>query len=158
MSDAVPEGITTNLDHDTVSATGIVAATASDVLEYLRRPANHAEISGDGTVRGRRFGPDRLDAVGERFGMQMKMYGVPYRMTCKVVELDEGRAIAWRHPFGHTWRWQLEPVDGGTRVTETFDLSTARVPAALRLVGYPKGHQANVARSVANVRDHFAAG
>ena len=38
---------------------------------------------------------------------------------------------------------------------ETFDLSTARFPPGLRLVGFPKRHEANVARSVANVAAHF---
>jgi hypothetical protein len=41
-------------------------------------------------------------------------------------------------------------------VTETFDLSTARFPPALRIMGYPKAHQKNVAASVAHVAAHFA--
>ena len=65
--------------------------------------------------------------------------------------------IAWCHFGGHRWRWELEPAGGGkTNVTETFDMSTSRFPPALRVMGYPKGHVANVARSVANVQKHFA--
>jgi uncharacterized protein YndB with AHSA1/START domain len=152
----VPEGITTKVEKDSVSATGVVAAPPAEVFEYIRRPANHAEISGDGSVQGNRVGPDVLGA-GDRFGMKMKMFGVPYPMTSKVTEFDDGRKIGWAHMVGHTWRWELEPTDdGGTKLTETFDLSTAKFPPMLRVGGYPKGHEGNVARSVANVRAHFA--
>jgi uncharacterized protein YndB with AHSA1/START domain len=149
-------GVTTHLDRDTVSATTIVDASPSEVFEFIRQPAHHGEISGDGTVQGVRVGPDRL-GEGDRFGMRMKLFGLPYRVTSKVVEFEPDRLIAWCHIAGHRWRWLVEPADGGqTRVTETFDLSTARVPPALRLAGFPKRHEANVARSVANVAAHFA--
>ena len=36
---------------DTVSSTAVVDAPPAEVFEFLRRPANHAEISGDGSVR-----------------------------------------------------------------------------------------------------------
>ena len=36
--------------------------------------------------------------------------------------------------------YELEPVEGGTKVTETFDWSTAAVPKAIELMGYPKKH------------------
>jgi hypothetical protein len=150
-----PEGVTTNLDKNTASASGVVDASPAEVFDFIRRPANHAEISGDHTVRGTLAGPDELGPES-RFGMKMKA-GVPYRIKSKVVEFDENRVIAWCHLGGHRWRWELEPVDDGTtRVTETFDMSTSRFPPALRVMGYPKGHVANVAKSVANVQTHFA--
>ena len=52
--------------------------------------------------------------------------GVPYLTKNTVVEYDEDRLIAWRHLGKHRWRYELEPVEGGTKVTETFDWSTAR--------------------------------
>jgi hypothetical protein len=54
--------------------------------------------------------------------------GIPYLISNEVVELDEPRRIAWSHIAGWRWRYELEPVDGGTKVTETFDGSTARTP------------------------------
>jgi hypothetical protein len=153
----LPEGITTGQDRDHVWASGVVDAPADAVFDFLRNPANHPAISGDESVKGSRVGSRSLQ-LGDRFGMRMRQFGVPYRITSKVTELEEGRRIAWRHLVGHTWRWELEPTDGGTRVTETFDMTTCRIPWALRSQGYPGGHEGNVARSVANVRDQFAGG
>ena len=148
------QGVTTLLTQDRVSATGIVPAPPEAVFEFLRQPANHATLSGDGTVKGVSSGDDALE-LGSKFGMKMKV-GVPYRVSSKVVEFEDDRLIAWCHFGGHRWRWQLEPVDGGTKVTETFDMSTAKFPPALKLAGYPKRHQDNVAGSVRNLIAHFS--
>ena len=70
---------------------------------------------------------------------------------------DRDRVIAWAHPGGHRWRWELEPDgNGGTVLTETYDQSTARFAPLNRLMGYPRGHVGNVADSVANVRRRFS--
>jgi len=148
------QGVTTLLTQDRVSATGIVPAPPEAVFAFLRQPANHATLSGDGTVKGVSSGDDALE-LGSKFGMKMKV-GVPYRVSSKVVEFEDDRLIAWCHFGGHRWRWQLEPVDGGTKVTETFDMSTAKFPPALKLAGYPKRHQDNVAGSVRNLIAHFS--
>ena len=151
---ATDQDVTTTTTEDTVSATGIVAATPAAVFDFLRRPANHSELSGDGTVKGSRTGDEEL-SMDSRFGMKMKV-GVPYRVSSKVVEFEQDHLIAWCHFGGHRWRWELEPVDGGTEVTETFDMSTAKFPPALRLAGYPKRHEDNVADSVRNLIAHFS--
>jgi hypothetical protein len=62
--------------------------------------------------------------------MSMKL-AVPYSMESTVIEFEEGRRIAWQTwpPIGKAiaggriWRYELEPVDGGTRVRETWDIS-----------------------------------
>ena len=150
-----PDGITTTLAKDSVSATSVVDAPPREVFDFIRRPANHPEISGDHSVRGRRSG-DEVLGPESRFRMSMKV-GAPYRMTSRVVEFDEDRVIAWCHLGGHRWRWELVPTgDGKTELTETFDASTSRAPLVLRVMGYPKGHESNVANSVANVAAHFA--
>jgi hypothetical protein len=155
MSIELPEGVTTDLQRESVSATTVVDAAPEEVFEFLRRPANHSIISGDHSVTGATAGPERLSA-GDRFGMAMKV-GVPYRIRNKVVEFEDGRRIAWCHPGKHRWRWEVEPAgEGRSKVTETFDMSTAVFPPALRLFGFPKRHEPNVARSVANVAAHFA--
>ena len=148
------QDVTTTLTDDSVSATGIVPATPEAVFDFLRRPANHSELSGDGTVKAATSGDEPL-AMGSKFGMKMKV-GVPYRVSSKVVEFEPDRLIAWCHFGGHRWRWELAPVDGGTQVTETFDMSTSKFPPGLRLAGYPKRHQDNVAGSIRNLIAHFS--
>ena len=154
-NEQLPPGGTVTSDRNSISASVEVDAAAAEVFDYLRRPANHPDISGDGTVRGTRSGPERL-GDGDRFGMRMKL-GVPYPMSSTVKEFEQDRRIAWAHLGGHRWRWSVEPLDGDrSRVTETFDLSTSRFPPALRAAGFPNRHRDNVARSVANVAQHFA--
>lgn len=141
----------------TASASAVVDAPADEVFAFISRPANHPEISGDESVKGTRHGPEQLTGEGDKFGMSMKMFGLPYRITNTVVEFEAGQKIAWCHPGKHRWRWEVETLpEGGTRVTETFDMTPSPIKPALRLMGYPKGHQPNVEKSVANVAKHFA--
>lgn len=121
-----------------VSVTRVIPAPAEVIFDILADPARHPEIDGSGTVVKARGNVPRL-SLGARFGMDMKL-GVPYRLTNTVVDFEEGRRIAWRHFGGHTWRYDLEPTDAGTAVTETFDWSTAKAPKLLELAGFPKRH------------------
>ena len=107
-----------------VSVSRVIAAPAQKIFDLLADPRMHPVLDGSGTVKKSRDGnPQRL-ALGTRFGMDMRM-GAPYRIRNTVVEFEEGRLIAWRHIGRHRWRYELEPVDGGTKVTETFDWSKA---------------------------------
>jgi uncharacterized protein YndB with AHSA1/START domain len=118
---------------DTLSVQRLVAAPPEPIFDLLADPAGHAEIDGGGTVRGARSGGRRL-ALGDRFGMDMHL-GVAYSTRNTVVELEENRRIAWQTSAsgpvgsllgGRIWRYELEPVEGGTLVTETWDLSQER--------------------------------
>ncbi|MEX2421008.1 MAG: dimethyladenosine transferase, partial [Actinomycetota bacterium] len=92
---------------------------------------------GSGSVSALRGGsPPRL-SQGARFGMDMRL-GARYRITNTVVEFVEGGRIAWRHFYGHRWRYEFADADAGTRVTETFDWSRARSRLALELAGFPR--------------------
>lgn len=118
-----------------LSRSAVVAAPPAQVFDLLADPRRHSEIDGSGTVKGVVSGPDRL-SLGARFGMRMHL-GLPYVIRNEVVELVPDRRIAWRHLGHHVWRYELEPVEGGSRVTETFDWSRARSPRALELLGIP---------------------
>ena len=128
-----------------VSASTTIAAPPAVVFAILADPRQHARIDGSGSVRGSVSGPDRLER-GAEFGMDMKMFGLPYKITNKVVEYEPARRIAWRHFGGHRWRYELEPVDGGTRVTETFDYSMypALGAAVIRLAGFPERNRRGI--------------
>lgn len=104
------------------SARTTIAAPPSTVFAILSDPRQHPRIDGSGTVRGSVSGPDRL-VLGSEFGMDMKQ-GAPYKIKNRVVEYEADRLIAWRHMGKHRWRYELTPTaDGGTDVTETWDLS-----------------------------------
>ena len=99
----------------------VIDAPAKKIFDLIASPDKHPDLDGSGTVHGRVFGPKRLE-LGARFGMDMRMMGLPYRMTNQVVEFEEDRLIAWRHVGSHRWRYELVELEPGrTRVTETFD-------------------------------------
>lgn len=122
-----------------VSVSRLIPAPADVIFDILANPARHPEIDGSGTVRSSKSEPDERLQMGSKFGMKMKL-GVPYDIRNTVVEYEENHRIAWAHFGKHRWRYELEPTDGGTLVTETFDWSTSVLPMAIELMGYPKRH------------------
>jgi hypothetical protein len=94
--DAMPEPI--------VQSTIDIAAPAEIIFDILADPAQHPKIDGSTTVRRLRGSPRRLSA-GSKFSMSMRLFGVPYRVTNRVVEFELNRLIAWR---------TLSPSAGGT--------------------------------------------
>ncbi|MFO8076404.1 MAG: SRPBCC family protein [Actinomycetota bacterium] len=137
-----------------VSRSVTVAAQPEEIFELLAHPSGHAALDGSGTVKGGVAPDDERLSLGARFGMKMRM-GLPYRITNEVVEFEEGRRIAWRHAGGHIWRWQLEPVEGGTRVTETFDWGAAKAPPALERAGIPARNTRAIEQTLSNVAARF---
>ncbi|WP_018686430.1 SRPBCC family protein [Actinokineospora enzanensis] len=127
-----------------VSETRVIAAPPDRIFALLADPAQHPLIDGSGTVQASRStGPRKLE-LGARFGMDMKM-GLPYKILNTVVEYEESLLIAWRHFYGHRWRWQLRDLgDGRTEVTETFDYSTTPVGFLLALVGFPERNRRGI--------------
>jgi hypothetical protein len=126
-----------------VSVSRVIHADPEVIFEILADPSRHGDIDGSGMVQSARGGSTRL-ALGSKFGMDMKIGPLPYRISNEVVEFEENRRIAWAHFGGHRWRYELEPVEGGTKVTESFDWSTARIPKFIELMGYPAKHPANI--------------
>ena len=112
----------------------VVDAPPAAVFAVLTDPRAHPDFDGSGMLRSAISGPDRL-TEGSRFGMAMSI-GVPYRIQNTVVEFEQDRRIAWRHLGRHRWRYELEPAGAGTRVTESFDLSTSPAARLLELLGW----------------------
>jgi uncharacterized protein YndB with AHSA1/START domain len=126
-----------------VSVERVIAAPAGRIFELLADPSRHREIDGSGTVRDAKHVPSEPLQVGATFGMAMRM-GLPYSMVNTVIELEPDRRIAWqtRPPGvfgklagGRIWRYELEPVDGGTRVRETWDITEERGKELVRAAG-----------------------
>lgn len=137
-----------------ISRSTIVPATAQEIFDLLADPRRHGEIDGSGSVKAAHDdAPQRL-ALGSEFGMDMRI-GVPYRITNTVVEFEEGRRIGWRHFGGHVWRYVLEPVEGGTKVTEEFDWNTNRAPLFLKLMRAEKNNTVAIEKTLQNLKARF---
>ena len=109
----------------------VIAAPPSALFAVLADATRHPEIDGSGQLVKAKEGAAQQLTLGSVFGMSMKM-GVPYTVSNTVVEFEQDRRIAWqtvlagplgRFLGGRIWRYELEPVDGGTKVTESWDLS-----------------------------------
>ena len=139
-------------DRDVVSVERVIPAPPEAIFALLADANRHRDIDGSGTVRDAHGEPDRLE-LGSSFGMSMKM-GVPYSMVSTVIEFEEDRRIAWqtrgptplgRFVAGRIWRYELEPVDGGTLVRETWDItheSLATKPVVRRAAGETRKNMA----------------
>lgn len=137
-------------DDKIVRVTRTIAAPAQAIFDVLADPRQHSAIDGSGSVQSAQDGaPDRL-ALGTKFGMSMKI-GVPYKIDNEVVEFEEGRRIGWRHFGGHIWRYVLEPVDGGTHVTEEFDYRGAKSALGLRAVRAPQRNRKSMETTLAKL-------
>ena len=119
-----------------VSVERVIQAPPEKIFDLLADPTQHPRFDGSDTVKAARGDPVRL-ALGSEFSMDMRM-GIPYRIKNTVVEFEDGRRIAWQHPAHNVWRYELEPVDGGSRVRESFDWTNGRGRKVIELMGVPK--------------------
>ncbi len=129
------------------------------IFALVANPRRHHEIDGSGTVRAATDVPDRLQ-VGSTFGMDME-YGGGYSMVSTVTEYEPARRIAWQsRPApgsswwrgffgGRIWRYELEPVEGGTLVRESWDLREEPLRAVVW--GYRRTTRGNMQRTLERI-------
>lgn len=135
-----------------VSRSIVIDAPAARIFDLLSDPSRHHEFDGSGTVRSSTFGPERL-TEGAEFGMNMRMFGVPYRMRNRVVDFEKDRRVIWKTLGPQRWGYELEELPkGGTRVTETFDYS--RGPSFYYvLAGFPAKNAAAMEGTLLRLRE-----
>jgi uncharacterized protein YndB with AHSA1/START domain len=119
------------VEGDVVSVERVIAAPPGAIFDLLADAAKHPVIDGSGTVKQAKPGAPQRLSLGATFGMSMKV-GIRYSMLNTVIEFEDDRRIAWqarpkgfmgRFTGGRIWRYELEPVEGGTRVRESWDVS-----------------------------------
>jgi uncharacterized protein YndB with AHSA1/START domain len=143
-------------DEAQVSGSITVQAPPAVVFAILADPRQHARIDGSGSVRDILRAPQRVTAKGQTFMVRMKLFGVPYVIVNRVVEFEPGRLIAWRHFTANRWRYELTPTaDGGTSVTETFDMSRAdRVTTTVvRAAKFPARNQQGITETLVRLKE-----
>jgi uncharacterized protein YndB with AHSA1/START domain len=143
-----------------VSRSVEVAAPVAELYAMAADPRRHPELDGSGTVRANIRMPAEM-VVGSKFSTNMKMFGLPYRITSTVPALEPDEVVEWRHPVGHRWRWEFEALSPTlTRVTETFDYRDAgAIKNALNyytLIGATKANAAGIESTLAQLRDRYA--
>ncbi len=147
------------MDGDVVSVERVIPAGPAAIFALLADASRHPEIDGSGTVRQAKPDTPHQLGPGSTFGMSMKA-GLPYSMESTVIEFEEGRRIAWqsrppgwvgRFAAGRIWRYELEPVEGGTLVRESWDISQDRQRPLLKLGGLPTKTAANMSKTLERI-------
>jgi uncharacterized protein YndB with AHSA1/START domain len=144
------------LDAHVVSAERVIAAPPEAIFDLLADASRHLDLDGSGQLRGATSAtPERL-TLGATFGMSMHM-GVGYSMVNTVIEFEENRRIAWQSKLagrwghwlgGRIWRYELEPVGGGTLVRESWDISRDHQRLFLRHHKVVDATRANIDRTL----------
>ncbi len=122
----------------------LIRVEPSVIFDVLADAGKHSLIDGSGMLQGTVEEQPQTLTLGSTFGMGMKMALVRYSTVNKVVEFDKDRRIAWqtgpegtwgRLVAGRIWRYELEPVDGGTMVHESWDITPDKQRVLLKLGG-----------------------
>lgn len=145
---------------DVLTVERVVPAPPEAIFALVANTTRHAEIDGSGTVMRPKAGtPERL-SLGATFVMSMKIAGIGYSMVNNVIEFEEDRRIAWqarppgligRFTGGQIWRYEFEPVDGGTRARESWDLSQDGQRTLLKFSGMPTRMQRAMEKSLERI-------
>lgn len=111
-----------------------IAAAPQAIFDVLRSPDGHVTIDASGMLMWAEG--EAVSGVGDRFVVHMDrdaLRDLPmseYDVTVIITRYEPDRAIAWtiegrmQPPIGHVYGYELEPIDGGTRVTSYYDWST----------------------------------
>ncbi len=108
-----------------------IAAPPEAIWQMVTAMERYGEWSSENTGGYWRKGADGVPGtgqVGDMFVGVNKIGDDEWKAPVEIVERDEGRAFAFvtgglEYNIA-LWRYQLEPIDGGTRLTESYELRT----------------------------------
>jgi hypothetical protein len=108
-----------------------IAAEPAEIFAVLRDPNGHVAIDASGMLMSATGSP--ASAVGDRFVIHMDREALNdyplglYDVTVIITAYEQDREIAWtiegqiQPPIGHVYGYRLEPFEGGTIVTSSYD-------------------------------------
>jgi len=146
---------------DVITVERLIHAPAEAIFAIVADPGRHRDIDGSGALQGAKAGAPRRLALGSKFGMSMRV-GIPYSMVSTVIEFEDNRRIAWqtrppgivgRVAAGRIWRYELEPVEGGTLVKESWDLSQDMQRWFLKIGPLPETTRKNMEKTLARIEE-----
>ncbi len=151
------------MDGDVVTVERVIPAGPAAIFALIGDASRHPDIDGSGTVKQAKSGAPHQLSLGATFGMSMQM-GIRYSMASTVIEFEQDRRIAWqsrpsgfaagfvgRFVAGRIWRYELEPVEGGTLVRESWDISQDHQRALLRHGGLPDKTATNMTKTLSRI-------
>jgi hypothetical protein len=110
-----------------------IAAEPAAIFAVLRDPKGHVAIDASGMLMAASGSP--VSKVGDTFVMHMDRDALrdldlgEYDVTVSFVTYRQDREIAWTvgisadQQFGHVYGYRLEPIPGGTLVSQYYDWS-----------------------------------
>ena len=113
-----------------------IAAQPSDIFEILRSPDGHVQIDASGMLMWAEGEP--VSKVGDRFHVHMDRDALrdfemgEYELDVVFTRFEQDRAIEWTvalgddETIGHVYGYKLEPIEGGTKVTQYYDWANLR--------------------------------
>jgi uncharacterized protein YndB with AHSA1/START domain len=149
------------MEGNVVSVERVVPTTPEAIFSLVADPARHPDIDGSGSVKQAKDGVPRRLSLGATFGMSMHM-GIRYSMVNTVIEFEDNRRIAWQTKppgfigklvGGRIWRYELEPVEGGTRVRESWDVSEDHQRSFLKMGKLPETTRANMDKTLSRIEE-----
>jgi hypothetical protein len=125
-----------------LSVERVIPVAPEVIFAVLADASMHSAIDGSGMLQGKTPEAPQHLALGTTFGMSMKMLKMPYSTVNRVVEFEADRRIAWqtgptgameKFIAGRIWRYELDWVDGGTLVRESWDITPDHQRLLLKL-------------------------
>ncbi|MGH3564762.1 MAG: SRPBCC family protein [Pseudonocardia sp.] len=121
-----------------LQASKVINASADDIFALLTDPNRHTELDGADMLRGTEGDTPPIAGVGQTFTMNMHQPDLgDYRMINAVTAYVPGNRIGWAprvdpscsvaeqlgkmDASGHTYTYDLQEVEGGTKVTQTYE-------------------------------------
>jgi hypothetical protein len=108
-----------------------IAADAAAIFRVVSDPKGHVAIDASGMLMDATGAP--ATKVGDSFVIHMDREALNdyplglYDVTVTIVTFEQDREIAWtpggQLNLGHVYGYRLEPIDGGTLVTQYYDWS-----------------------------------
>jgi hypothetical protein len=110
-----------------------IAASPGEIFAIVSDPKGHVQIDASGMLMSSTGEP--ATKVGDTFVIHMDREALNdyplglYDVTVEIVTYEQDREIAWtilgqiKPQIGHVYGYRLEPIDGGTLVTQYYDWS-----------------------------------
>jgi hypothetical protein len=120
-------------DAERMEVSRTIEAPADAIFAILRDPHGHVAIDASGMLQDATGEP--ASKVGDTFVIHMDRESLndypmgKYDVEIEITTYEQDREIAWtihgqiKPSIGHIYGYKLEPVDGGTTVTEYYDWS-----------------------------------